>query len=326
MKHTLAILILICVAISTPAQMPYNFTTKQNSYTPLNNAISLNKGEIWDEDAFTIPMDFPFTLGRRTVDTIYLKFDGIISADTSVTTLDGIVFIDADLQDRGAMDTTQSLSPVSYKTEGAVGNRICKIEVANAGFYDERDQFGTMDDYVNVQVWLYEQDSKLELHYGPSKISNPTKYFLNGAGPLVGFAKEFSYLESSGLVYTLAGDPDSPTLDSFSMSIAGYLLNDYPEDGTVYSFNNKTLSVSKEAITQQVLVYPTYVQNALHVDFGQETNAIYRVVSTTGARVDIYGEMNGRHSAIDVSSLSSGLYILQVNVGGVYNAYRFVKR
>lgn len=326
MKHTLAILILICVAISTQAQMPYNFTVKQNSYTPLNNAISLNKGEIWDDSIFTIPLDFPFTIGRKTVNTIYLKFDGVISADTSSTTMDGIVFIDADLQDRGGIDMKQSLSPVSYKTEGSGGNRICKIEVANAGFYDERDQFGTMDDYVNVQVWLYEQDSKLELHYGPSKISNPTYYFLNGVGPLVGFAKEFSYLESSGLVYTLAGNPDSPTLDSFSLSIAGYTLNDYPKHGTVYTFNNKTLSVAKEAIVQQVLVYPTYVQNTLHVDFGQEINAQYRVVSTTGALADIYGEMDDRHSIVDVSSLSSGLYILQVNVGGVLNAYQFIKR
>ncbi len=325
MKHTIALLIFIFAAMGTQAQMPYNFTVKQNTYTPLQGAINLNKGEIWDDFVYAIPLDFSFSVGRKRVNTVYLKFDGMISVDTGSSMMDGIVFNDADLLDRGAIDSVQSMSPVSYKIEGNTGNRICKIEIANAGFYDELEQNGTMDDFVYIQVWLYEQDSKVELHYGPSSVSNPSQYFLNGAGPLVGYANEFNVNESSGIVYTLAGDPKSPTLDSFSLTVSGYALGSYPEDKTVYTFMNKTLSVTANVLAEQVLVYPTQVQNTLHIDFGKQTRATYRVVSTTGARVNIYGQAETRHSTIDVSTLSPGLYILQVAADGAAESYRFYK-
>ena len=326
MKNLIALILLITITVSAQAQMPYNFTYKSETYTPLTNGIALSDTNAWDESIYAIPLGYKFQLGNRMVDTIFLNSFSLISQDTSTQVMDGLVFIDADLQDRGALDSSNSKSPISYEISGTKGDRICKIEIANAGFYAERDLYNTMDDYVNIQLWIYEADSKFEMRYGPSQITNPTDYFVSQTGPIVGYADYFNSDESSGIVYLLSGDYDSPTLDSFSFSISGYTLSSYPKEGTVYTFTpKKTLGIDRNKVLQDVQIYPTAVRDNLHINLGENTDAEYRIISATGQTTNLYGTMDNRSNMLDLSHLPSGMYILQLSSNGVGGAYRFTK-
>lgn len=326
MKNLIALIILIATALNTQAQMPYNFKYKKEAYVPLTNGISLNDTNIWDDESYAIPLGFTFKLGNKSLDTIYLHGTSILSSDTTLEVMDGLVFIDADLQDRGAVDTSVSKSSIKYVVTGAIGSRICKIEIANAGFSDEYDIYGTMDDSVNIQLWIYEAGGIVEMHYGPSQVTNPSDYFLSQAGPIVGYADFLDPNEQSGIVYLVSGDYDSPTLDSFSFSTMGFTLFSYPEDGTVYTFTPKqTLRTNKEHRLQNIKVYPSAVRNNLHIDLGDATAAEYRIISATGQTTNVYGSMKQRSNTIDVSHLPSGMYILQLSTNGSGEAYRFSK-
>lgn len=326
MKNLIALIILIVATITTQAQMPYNFSYKKETYTPLTNGISLSDTNAWDEAIYTIPLGFKCQLGNKIVDTIYMNSFSVLSPDTSTQIMDGLVFVDADLQDRGAVDSSSSKSKVSYKIEGLKGNRICKIEIANAGFYDEREIYKTMNDSVNIQIWIYEDGSKVEMRYGPSQITHPADYFVSQLGPIVGYADYFNYNESNGIVYLLSGDYDSPILDSFSFSIAGYTLSSYPENGTVYSFTpKKTLGIERSNFLQDIQVYPTAAHYSLHVNLGEHAEAAYRIINATGQATNVYGRMDQRYNVIDVSTLPSSMYILQMNIENTVGVYRFSK-
>ncbi len=325
MKNILTLLALILiVTTNATAQAPYTVSTKTDVYRPLENAISLNNGTVWDDAVYKIPLGFKYTMNGIENDVFYLQPESLISHDTTEEVINGIVCLGIDLIDRGA-DSNTSLSPVSYKVEGAPGNRICKIEITNAGFYDELSLYGTLNDYINVQFWLYEADSKFEIHFGSSRITHPTDYFYFGNGPLIGYAREFNYQESTGIIYSLRGAAANPVIDSISFGYFGGVLDSYPADSTVYVFNNLTLSVSEYEVMSDVVVYPTQTQATLNINLGQPAKGVYRIVSMNGALIGKKGDINGKSKAINVSDLQPGLYMLQVNIGGMTKAFRFYK-
>ena len=98
---------------------------------------------------------------------------------TSLTLLDGTLVPATDhlqpyvqygvnLVDR-ASDTvkwdgmTDSLSPVSYQLGGVPGSRILKVEWKNAGFHMDIAADNKSVDFVNLQIWLYEESNDIEL-------------------------------------------------------------------------------------------------------------------------------------------------------------------
>jgi len=135
----------------------YNFTSFTDSYVELTGAISLNNGEIWDEPTYIMPMAFPFMINET--DITELEFYGGGSLMRSLTNdpdVDTYIFpFEADLIDRGANGNT-SLSPISYVVEGTPGSRIQKVEFKNAGSYNEMDQNGTLNMFVNFQIFRSE--------------------------------------------------------------------------------------------------------------------------------------------------------------------------
>ena len=241
---TLTIAIIFTCLTQVQAQMPYDVSVKNEQYTPLDNAIPLSDTSIWDDPVYNIPLGFNYKIGDEELNSIYFKFENLISPDTGIEIINGFVCMDIDLIDRGAIDSNGSKSPIRYKVVGTPGNRICKIEVFNAGFYAEFEEYGTLDDSINVQFWLYENGHKFEVHYGSSKISNPTEYFNFGTGPLVGYADYFNTNNASGTIYALSGTTSNPYIDSITSNYIGGSLLSYPAENTVISFSRKTLSVN----------------------------------------------------------------------------------
>ncbi len=209
----------------------YSLSTSTDTYTDLTGAISLNNGEIWDDPTYIMPMAFPFEINGNPITQLEFYGGGsLMRAPTSDPDFYNYLFsFEVDLIDRGANGTT-SLSPISYKVEGTPGNRIQKVEFKNAGSYSEMDQEGTLNMYVNFQMWLYEGSHKIEYHYGPSFINDPALFYDDGGGPGVGVA---DYDETNDIIsnpHFIIGSASNPFLSANPI-----LLTGTPAEGMVYS-------------------------------------------------------------------------------------------
>jgi hypothetical protein len=275
---------------------------------------------------FTLNID-----GKTTSDFSYLSGGGFgPSTDTIGIINSFFAFTGSDLIDRGAISGTAS-SPLRYTTTGTTPNRIFKFEAFNAGFYDEGDLYGTLDDSINFQMWVYETTNIVELRFGASKITNPSDYFYFGNAPMFGYGKDFnmdSFTITKG--YSLTGTPSAPSIDSFTdlMSSTFPTLSSYPASGTVYRFIPKAVasSIGESAIATKFQVYPTITADNI-------TIIADNIAATSGKFIDINGKVitviqnieNGKNT-FDVSNLASGNYLLEISNAEGKAVYKFTKQ
>jgi hypothetical protein len=172
---------------------------------------------------------------------LMLSLPGLIADPTKGTDLNGFAIGDIDIADRGRKGGGVSRSPIRYTTAGTAPDRIFKLELANAGFLDELAIYNTMDDSINLQIWIYETSNIVEYHFGSSRISNPNDYFhLLGSGPVMGYLKHVDYdMFSGGNVYYLKDSSSVIKVDTFALppsAFPPYALSAWPADGTVFRF------------------------------------------------------------------------------------------
>ncbi len=224
----LAFAFCIAYAIGT-AQFNYVLTTSMEPYADLTGSTSVNNGEVWDDPDYTIPLPFAFELNGEEISSLTFVGSGSdlgteISPDFSVA----MSPFSVDLIDRG-VGTMNSQSPISYKVEGSPGNRIFKIEWKNAGSFDEFDDLGTTEMFVNFQVWLFEGSNRVEFHYGPSSITDADLFYLGETGAIVAIASIDFNLGGLFNANFLTGPTSNPILTDMESYIDGT-----PEDGMVY--------------------------------------------------------------------------------------------
>ena len=213
----------------------YTLTTTNATYTDLENPISINNGEAWDEPQFEFPIGFPFEMLEEPVDE--LQFNGSGSGMGAPTqtpyVFANIAPFEADLMDRGGYeDDDISISPISYVIEGAPGNRIFKLEFKNAGSYFEYQTYNTNDMFINFQMWLYEGSNTIQFRFGPSSIDDPDVFYDGTGGPFVGVLIYDEFDDVLSDVHLLTGNPSDPYLSSNEVAEP---LNGTPPNGTVYT-------------------------------------------------------------------------------------------
>jgi hypothetical protein len=208
----------------------YALSTSTDTYTDLTGATSINTGDIWDDPEYNMHIAFPFMInGNPVTDLTFYGLGDLMHAPTADPDVETYIFsFETDLIDRGS-NGLNSLSPISYKVEGPAGSRIQKLEFKNAGSYYEMDELGTLDMYINFQMWLYEGSNTIEFHYGPSSISNPDLFYGGEPGPLSGTTdyNEIDEIVSNG--HFLNGTAGNPFLSEDPAILSGT-----PTDGTVY--------------------------------------------------------------------------------------------
>jgi len=205
---------LLCFNLSAKGQASYSHVYATGSYTNLIGSTSLNIGQLWDDPEYHIAIGFTWEFFDQTYDSIYIS--DFVWFDQSVKYW--ISAYDSDFIDRG---TSTSLSNISYLLSGTVGSQILKIEWNNAGFYDDI----TFNDFINVQLWLYEGTNRIEIHIGPNSVVNPDSY-----GGLEGGIIAVVDFISPEEIY-LTGPPASPII------VFGFTeINGTPVDGSIYNF------------------------------------------------------------------------------------------
>lgn len=317
-RHFTLFLCTLFLHISIAQTFPYTFTVEHNAYLPLKNAISVNDGEVWDDLDASIPLGFEFEYFGSTTESLYLfgeiTANNVLGLPSTETPL--IISYGADLIDRG-YDAGTSLSPILYRTEGAPGSRIFKMEWANAGFfYDE-----TGNDFINTQLWLYEGSNDVELHFGPVQSSGIANF--DFTGPLIGFMASYMFAGEGEFedLWFLQGSVDHPVV-SYISSLDGtdtlsHTLQGTPGDGTVYRFATGIVHTNDPGQANNgIQVYPSLVSDAVSIAMEAETDSRtqdvrYAVLDALGKTVRS-GQMNENLERVEMSGLPGGLYYIHL--------------
>lgn len=283
MKKTVFLLLLIMAAfIKINAQTLYSFSVASAPYATLSGGISFHS--ILPDTI--IKTGFPVEINGITNDTLFLRLPfAQINTDNPGSYSLG-------LQSFGAeqLDGTHE-----YLISGTVGNRVLKLQFSNIKF--SHDFTGL--DFINYQVWYYESDKSIEIHFGPSSVANPQSYFVVGEGVKNGAAIGFNNL-------WLTGSPSSPT----TTTLYGSTLNGTPPPGTIYKFGvsptNLPDNVAKTKY--QSLIHPNPVSDMLY--FIEEViNSDYVISDITGK---IWLEGRTKVSPLNISSLAKGSYFIKL--------------
>jgi Secretion system C-terminal sorting domain len=312
--------ILFALIVSSQAlAQPYYFSESQSNYEALSDSTTVNNGAVWSGfQTFNVPIGFSFDYMDGSFTSFDFEASGRIIFDASHYYFADL-FTVSGLQDKG---TSSSLSPVSYKLEGAAGSQIFKLEISNATFS------GDLSSTISFQIWFYEADGTLELHMGPNTIPTPTSAF--GSGPFcavhhVSNWGPMTYAYGFTVYDDLANLQDS-TFSGTGISTSTLTLDNCPAEDVVYTFSQDDPSVSVSPISfsaKSVKIYPN-----------PTTDFIYRKVNNPDEDRVEFRKENGKlvktmamQEKYDISSFQNGLYIMLIldKEGKILSENRMVK-
>ena len=320
------LLILVCVLAFKSHAQSYTFTATTATYTNLTGSTSLNGTATWDDPDYTIPIGFNFQYFGDVLNNIYISNIGYGGDLADVPNYTGVVAIlrayGADIIDRGydfAVDEapTGSLSNISYKLEGAAGNRILKIEWNNVGFYSDVSQNGaSATNATNFQLWLFETDNSIELHFGPNTITNTSLVFEGYPGSSVALLESVdlnSQTIGANGALVLTGDPINPTFSTVTTvsEFESSTLNGVIPNGTVYRFTVSGLSID-EFETAALKLFPNPSNDFITIS-GLEQQEDYTIYNVMGREIT-QGSIDS-NTLLNIENFSNGLYFIEFRNG-----------
>lgn len=312
---------------------PYYFSVEDEAtYTPLTDSISLNEGAIWDDPDFMVPLGFDFDLYDYSTNTILIGGVATFAfPDAMDEALPIIIPYGSDIIDIGEINGIESESEISYKIEGAAGNKIAKIEWKNVGFYDEVSDLGTANNTLSFQLWLYEGSNDIEIHFGPNDIEDDALVH-GGIGPFAGIINGYNFnTDELAEFWYLTGDPQSPTIDTL-LDLENYEdfigLDDDPANGTIYRFSTGfPTALSNPVMAQNVRVYPTVADDFIQVeikDLSLNESSSIAIYNGTGKRITEQ-PIEAELTRIEVKHLVPGIYFIHINTGAGLTTKKIIK-
>lgn len=300
MKKTLRSFVICCICIITflnlSAQSTFDFEYFSEEYIEFENGIFLTDSvftdsfDVWWGNEWILPLDFTFNFAGVDYDTLvvsggYFLFD-INSDETYIFNFDGPSLISASYWTN---PIREELSPVTYKYEGPVGQRILKVQHENVAFFD-----GVEEDVINFQTWFYEGSNAIEYRYGPSNIvsdniySNPDGFTL---GPMVGLVDQI-WSSDEPLIILVAGDAAAPVATTNPYEFPEGLIGTPPEN-MVYQFSPSTVSVSESVIQNEILMLPNPTEGHINISIEKPNQVDHiKILDSKGALVSQLNEVD----------------------------------
>lgn len=282
----------------------YTFSHSTAAYVNLSSPTVVST-PYWDDfSVFTVSLPFSFNYYGTNYSTIYVMggFAGFVYDGAGIFGADEMYTFDNEV-----IDVTGN-STISTSVSGSAPNRIFKIQTLNGNF----SQDNTQQDYMNLQVWLYEGTNVIEFHYGPSSIVNPKSWSLGGFGingPTVGLYKSYTTFLS------LSGDASNPTVSSLVPSNG---VNGAPPANMIYRFTPSGVSGLTELLEDNLTeIYPNPTNGSFAIStqsFKDQNitinikNALGQVVYTEQAAIT-----TSEHTVNSV--LPKGVYSVEISTG-----------
>ncbi|SHK32368.1 T9SS type A sorting domain-containing protein [Hymenobacter psychrotolerans] len=323
MKNIYCTLLLVASSLFARAQnTPFFFQAlSQQPYTELAAPVqALNNGAVWNRDsAFPVVLGFAFPFHNQSITSINVLARGVqfVGFGSMYMFVYNTPFGGNLIQDRGIINGGTSQSPVSYQLTGSPGSRIGKIEWRNAGPTQSSPSPPNPAEFVNCQLWLYEQSGRIEVHFGTSNVTASS------------FQNNFIFLKTfynSMLAVAPIGTADNPgyQVDNClpnTVCYGGYIVGN-PAAGTVYRFAPNpsfVMGVRAPKANVKFEVYPNPATNqvSLAVEMPKPTDARVRFLDALGKTVQevqlTAGQGSGAAPAVvSTANLAPGIYTVQV--------------
>lgn len=288
----------------------YTFSFSNGAYTNLTGTTSVNQGQVWDDPSDLIPIGFNFTLYNQVIDTLDFSY-GLGGSFSDLGQNYILAPFDLDLIDRGDISGV-SQSPISYKIEGAPGSRIFKMEWQNVGSYDEEDSLGTLNDYLNFQMWLYEGSNNVEYHFGNCNFNN-TYNILSGWGITGGIIGLYDDLYSD--FYLLNGNASAPTMTG---GFNNPCITGNPPNGIVYKFtyNPNAIGINEnDNIIANVSLFPNPTSSLINikVNGSKLINAELNIVDVFGRNIKTIKNIDKNEISLNCEEYADGVYFYQLS-------------
>ncbi|WP_317899832.1 T9SS type A sorting domain-containing protein [Aurantibacillus circumpalustris] len=292
------------------AQQTYLFSkTTGNAYSDLlndNNVPAFNPAGLYNIMSFQGEtfkfFDVPFTFGGLKTLAIgeapFLRVDN----DSSAIIID-VAF--------SYIDTIDATSRISYATNGTAGSKILKVQYKNFKL-----SYGQGGNFINTQIWYYQQTGVIELHYGPRSTNNASG-FNTSNGPNIGI---FYSPDNFGSCYEKLwcnGSPGNLSLDS-AATLVFSAMSGVPDQGTVFKFTPKTtatvstVSVNELSKANGFELFPNPASTAVEIK-GDFASARLDVYDLTGKIVKQISGIATNTIEINISDLPEGFYNVAIN-------------
>lgn len=283
MKKALFTIALLVAAQVAYTQAKYNFSMSSGTYTGITGSTEIMPGNKFYD---TLALGFDVELNGFKNDTLYINTYGTISL--------GAPGSGADAFNAEMIDGKQH-----YTITGTPGDRLVIIEFKDTKFGHD---FGSTD-FTNFQLWIYEKDAVVEMHYGNSVVNNPDfSYYYQNGGPAVGFKGQ-----------QLKGPPASPVTDT------GYVyLSGTPANGLIYRFAPKSLDVEHTfSKGNPVDIYPNPGNGIINIASHDTNSGNYTVsVFDASGRHIVHRVISGHQNQVDISNEPPGMYFIYVAING----------
>ncbi len=330
-----SLLVLSLHSLGIKAQLNnYDFFVLNRPFTFLSDSVSLNQGLTWDDPDFTIPLPFDMLYMGEPISSLYCTSLGLgaFYSNTQEFQGNGNIFIASgiDLVDR-AFDFENgegpgSLSPYSYKVEGVSPNRIVKIEIRNSGFYNSLIDNANDDQFINLQVWLYESDNAIEIAFGPVNITSPLNIFDGENGTFIGMLPQLNLqtFEVSPGSFLLAGPVQKPNPVAINTLDQVVVVDGIIPESTVYRFVPIINNIQPEQETV-IQIWPNPANDILHINSSSNAfiNSKVEVSDASGKVIMTYADAS---SPIAINELEAGFYFVRVYSQDQIYTGKFIKR
>lgn len=336
MKKPLLLLAMM-IGVASFAQTTYTISTYTSTYSELVNASPVElledwEEEYWDDPLFFVPLEFGFEVGDSTYNSIIQFGSGADMLIANLNYVDStltspLVHLFGIMEDFADAAAIPGLTPseITHNTTGVAGSRIMKLQYKDAAFYDE--VYGpepAAENRMNFQMWFYEDNGIMEIHFGESNIPNPELAFYDNPGPGILIATDASFDDGSvGWGAIVIGNTSNPTLLQVDMEEEPEeSLNGVPESGRVYRFT-PSINVGLSTVNgPEFSLYPTIAQSEIWVKDAKVANAAYRIMDITGKQVK--ADHFSGNTSVNISDLNAGVYIFSID--GMSHAVKFVKK
>ena len=276
------------------------------------------------DTAFSFELPFPITINQTKYTTLWASTRGKLTTanPSDGYPLDVLSVIDANLQGSWGDETETILSSMVINT---APERIFIIEWKDFYFREFEGFF----DHLNVQIWLYEKDGKIEYHYGKSDLeliyARYVEDTLGHFGGYVGMGTMHSKTNYEGV--WLYGDSTSPQIINF-IPEADYRIGKYrlgiPKDSTVYVFAKQDpLGNLAEKTTNEIeFKQPTPSNIELTVSNKYLNRSVF-VYNLSGQLIK-KDALRKPQINIDLGSVQAGFYQVSIPLeGGRFWSHKF---
>jgi len=278
-----------------PGTVPYNEITNDSIVTNFATSNVFDITQLYGETFYFYGI--PFTFGPNAIVTVGKYNNLAVFTDSTL-----IIFDAANAK----LDSINPTSKKSYSITGGPGMRLLKIQYKNLKLTN-----GAVGNYVNLQIWYYQQTGIVEYHYGP-RSSNNANGFTTSNGPQIGTFYSKNDFSSCYEKLWIKGTPSSIVLDTIA-NYNFFAMTGIPDSGTVFRFTprfNTTGIQNLKMKNDNTILFPNPASEFIKIENSKNEKLQIEIYSSIGEI--ILSKQIQNPETLSINSLSAGVYFVKI--------------